>query len=45
MDRVTNDDLPLARFYRWERERAERVFLTQPFGGGKLRDLDLGASG
>ena len=38
MHRVTKDDLPLARLYRWERERAERVFLTQPFGGGKVRD-------
>ena len=35
---VTKDDLPLARLYRWERERAERIFLTQPFGGGKVRD-------
>lgn len=42
MDRVTNNDLPLARFYRWERERAERVFLTQPFGGGKLRTWTWG---
>ncbi len=38
MHRVTKDDLPLARLYRWERDRAERVFLTQPFGGGKVRD-------
>ncbi len=32
------DDLPLARLYRWERERADHIFLTQPFGGGKLRE-------
>ena len=32
------ENLPLDRFYRWERERAGRVFLTQPFGGGKLRE-------
>ncbi len=32
------DDLPLARLYRWERERAGQVFLTQPFGGGELRE-------
>jgi long-chain acyl-CoA synthetase len=38
MHTMTNDDLPLSRFYRWERERAERIFLTQPFGGGKLRE-------
>ena len=33
-----NEDLPLDRFYRWERERAGRVFLIQPFDGGKLRE-------
>jgi len=38
MHTVTKDDLPLSRLYRWERERAERIFLTQPFGGGKVRD-------
>jgi long-chain acyl-CoA synthetase len=35
---LTEDDLPLPRVYRWERERAERIFLTQPFDGGKLRE-------
>ena len=30
--------LPLDCVYRWERERAERIFLTQPFGGGKVRE-------
>jgi long-chain acyl-CoA synthetase len=34
---VANGELPLERVYRWERERADRVFLTQP-GGGKVRD-------
>jgi len=34
----TEDDLPLQRVYRWERERPGRVFLTQPFAGGKLRE-------
>jgi long-chain acyl-CoA synthetase len=34
---ITEDDLPLARFYRWERERGGEVFLIQPFGGGKVR--------
>jgi len=38
MSIVTQDDLPLERAYRWERERASHVFLTQPFGGGKTRD-------
>ena len=37
-----NEQLPLDRFYRWERERAGRVFLTQPFGGGKLREWTWG---
>ena len=35
---ITDDDLPLQCVYRWERERADRVFLTQPFGGGQVRD-------
>jgi long-chain acyl-CoA synthetase len=29
---VTDEDLPLQRFYRWERERGDQVFLTQPIG-------------
>jgi long-chain acyl-CoA synthetase len=35
---VTQDELPLSRLYRWERERAGHIFLTQPFRGGKVRD-------
>jgi len=31
------DDLLLQRAYRWERERGDRTFLTQPFGGGQVR--------
>jgi long-chain acyl-CoA synthetase len=38
MGSLTEDDLPLPRVYRWERQRAERIFLSQPFGGGKLRE-------
>jgi len=38
MHTVTKDDLPLPRLYRWERERPNQVFLTQPFGGGKVRE-------
>ena len=38
MRNLTDDDLPLQRAYRWERERAHHVFLTQPFDGGKLRE-------
>jgi len=35
---ITNDDLPLQRLYRWERARADQVFLTQPMGQGRVRD-------
>lgn len=35
---LNDDDLPLQRLYRWERERAEQVYLTQPLGGGAVRD-------
>lgn len=35
---MLDEDLPLQCMYRWERERAERIFLTQPFGGGNVRD-------
>lgn len=34
----TAEELLLQRMYRWERQRAEHIFLTQPFGGGKVRD-------
>jgi len=30
---IADDELPLARAYRWERERADKIFLTQPRGG------------
>ncbi|MEO8594219.1 MAG: AMP-binding protein [Candidatus Solibacter sp.] len=39
---LTADDLPLQRIYRWERERPEAIFLTQPFGGGSVRDWTWG---
>jgi len=35
---LTDDDLPLQRLYHWERLAADRVFLTQPYGGGKVHD-------
>ncbi len=31
--------LVLEHVYHWERTRADRVFLTQPLGGGAVRDL------
>jgi len=39
---LSADDLPLQRIYKWERERPETVFLTQPYGGGKVRDWTWG---
>ena len=35
--KITQDDLPLECVYRWERDRRTRRFLTQPFGGGQVR--------
>ncbi len=37
MRTVEDGDLPLQRIYRWERERAAEIFLTQPTGG-QVRD-------
>jgi len=37
MPTVEEGDLPLQRIYRWERERAAEIFLTQPIGG-QVRD-------
>src|ERR1035438_3593438 len=39
---LSADDLPLQRIYKWERERPESIFLTQPYGGGKVRDWTWG---
>jgi long-chain acyl-CoA synthetase len=36
---VTPDDLPLQCLYRWERERGDRIYLTQPMGSGAVQDL------
>ena len=35
---ITDDDLPLQRVYRWEKERANEVYLTQPVGSNEVRD-------
>ena len=35
---IEPSDLPLQSAYRWEKERADKVFLTQPIGGGQVRD-------
>jgi long-chain acyl-CoA synthetase len=36
---VEQKDLPLERLYHWEKERANSVYMTQPYGGGKVRDF------
>ena len=33
---VSAQELPLACLYRWERERANHVYLSQPMGQGEL---------
>ena len=43
--KLSNDDLPLQRFYRWEKERADKIFLTQPIGGGAVRDITWAQAG
>lgn len=36
---VLPNDLPLQCLYRWERERGDQVFLTQPMGAGQVQDI------
>ena len=38
MSAVSPDSLALQRFYHWERTAPQRVCLTQPTGGGAVRD-------
>src|SRR5690349_13472672 len=35
---IPPEDLALQRVFRWERERADRIFLTQPFSRGQIRN-------
>jgi len=39
MSTVAADTLALQRFYHWERTTPDRVTLTQPMGGGVVRDF------
>ena len=39
MAQLDPNELPLQRAYKWEKERANDVFLTQPMGGGVVRDF------
>ena len=32
-------DLPLPCLYRWEKERGDQLFLTQPMGAGQLQEI------
>jgi long-subunit acyl-CoA synthetase (AMP-forming) len=36
--KIEASDLPLERVYHWERERGQEIYLTQPLGGGRVRD-------
>src|SRR4051812_10486994 len=38
---TTNDELPLQCAFRWERERQDRIFLTQPMAG-RVREWTWG---
>ena len=42
---LSPDDLTLPCFYRWEKERAGQIYLTQPTGGGKVQDITWGEAG
>src|SRR5262245_29153231 len=35
---IQASDLLLERALRWERERGSRIYMTQPLGGGPVRD-------
>ena len=39
MAQLDPNDLLLQRAYRWEKERAGQIFLTQPMGGAQVRDF------
>lgn len=40
-----SDPFPLQRFYRWERERGDDIFLTQPGEGGSVRNITWSEAG
>jgi long-chain acyl-CoA synthetase len=39
MTAIAPEQLPLQRLYRWEKERADKVYLTQPLHGGGTIDF------
>ena len=42
---VLPEELALPCFYRWEKQRAAQLFLTQPTGGGQVQDISWGEAG
>ena len=42
---VSPGDLLLPCFYRWERERAKQLYLTQPSGGGAVQNITWSEAG
>ncbi len=36
---IEASDLPLERAYHWEKQQGSRIYLTQPLGGGAVRDI------
>ncbi len=42
---VSPDDLTLPCFYRWEKQRAAQLFLTQPVGAGAVQDISWAEAG
>lgn len=39
MNAVQNVTLPLESVYRWEKERADKVYMTQPMGNGVVQEF------
>ncbi len=42
---VSPQDMPLQSLFRWERERANDIYLTQPRGGGVVEDITWSQAG
>jgi long-chain acyl-CoA synthetase len=42
---VSPQDMPLQSLFRWERERANEIYLTQPRGGGVVEDITWSQAG
>ncbi len=42
---VSPQDMPLQSLFRWERDRTNDIYLTQPRGGGVIEDITWGQAG